>query len=99
MLVGMAKNPSLFNPIRHPDTTMHRRNVVLHQMMKYNYLSKRQYDSLKVLPLSLSFRPEDHNDGLATYFREYLRDNFLDNWCKKFPYDSSCKHRIICRRL
>jgi len=83
MLIGMAKNPSLFNPIRHPDTTLHRRNVVMNQMVKYGYLSKQKYDSLKVLPLGLSFRPEDHNDGLATYFREYLRDNFLKAWCEK----------------
>jgi penicillin-binding protein 1A len=83
MLIGMAKNPSVFNPIRRPDTTLHRRNVVMNQMVKYGYLSQQKYDSLKVLPLGLSFHPEDHNDGLATYFREYLRDNFLDNWCKK----------------
>lgn len=83
MLIGMAKNPSLFNPIRHADTAMHRRNVVMNQMVKYGYLSKQKYDSLKVLPLGLSFRPEDHNDGLATYFREYLRDNFLKAWCEK----------------
>ncbi len=83
MLIGMAKNPSLFNPVRHPDTTMHRRNVVMFQMVKYGYLDKTKYDSLKVLPLGLSFHPEDHNEGLATYFREYLRDNFLSAWCKK----------------
>jgi penicillin-binding protein 1A len=83
MLVGMAKNPALFNPIRHADTTLQRRNVVLNQMVKYGYLAKDKYDSLKVLPLGLSFRPEDHNDGLATYFREYLRDNFLKAWCEK----------------
>jgi penicillin-binding protein 1A len=83
MLIGMAKNPSLFNPIRHPDTTMHRRNVVLNQMVKYGYLSKQKYDSLKVLPLDLSFHPEDHNDGPAPYLREYLRDNFLKSWCEK----------------
>ncbi|MEO6304458.1 MAG: transglycosylase domain-containing protein, partial [Bacteroidia bacterium] len=83
MLIGMAKNPSLFNPIRHSDTTMHRRNVVLNQMVKYGYLSKQKYDSLKILPLDLSFHPEDHNDGLAPYLREYIRDNFLKNWCEK----------------
>ncbi len=83
MLIGMAKNPSLFNPIRHPDTTLHRRNVVLNQMVKYGYLTKQKYDSLKVLPLDLSFRPEDHNDGLAPYLREYIRDNFLKGWCEK----------------
>ncbi|MCE3228231.1 MAG: penicillin-binding protein [Bacteroidetes bacterium] len=83
MLIGMAKNPSLFNPIRHPDTTLHRRNVVLNQMVKYGYLTKQKYDSLKTLPLGLSFHPEDHNDGLAPYFREYLRDNFMKSWCEK----------------
>ncbi len=83
MLIGMAKNPSLFNPIRKPDTTMHRRNVVLKQMVKYNYLTQQKYDSLKLLPLGLSFHPEDHNDGLAPYLREYIRDNFLKSWCEK----------------
>lgn len=82
MLVGMAKNPSLFNPIRHNEICLKRRNVVLNQLVKYGYLSSLKYDSLKVLPLVLSFRPEDHNDGLAPYFREYLRDVFLKNWCK-----------------
>jgi penicillin-binding protein 1A len=83
MLVGMAKNPSLFNPIRHPDTTKQRRNVVLFQMVKYGYLKKEKYDSLKQLPLGLNFHPEDHNDGPAPYFREYLRDNFMKSWCEK----------------
>lgn len=82
MLIGMAKNPSLFNPIRHPDKTLQRRNVVLNQMVKYNFLEKQKYDSLKLLPIDLNFHPEDHNDGLATYFREYIRDNFLKSWCE-----------------
>lgn len=83
MLIGMAKNPSVFNPIRRADTTLLRRNVVMNQMVKYGYLTQQKFDSLKKLPLGISFHPEDHNDGLATYFREYLRDNFLDKWCKK----------------
>lgn len=93
MLVGMAKNPSYFNPIRFADRTQKRRNVVLHQMLKYNYLKQATYDSLKAQTLNLEFRPEDHNDGLATYFREYLRDNFLKEWCTTHkkengkPYD------------
>jgi penicillin-binding protein 1A len=82
MLVGMAKNPAYFNPIRFAERTTSRRNVVLNQMLKYDYLSQAAYDSLKLLPLGLTFMPENHNDGLATYFREYLRDNFLDTWCK-----------------
>jgi penicillin-binding protein 1A len=83
MLIGMAKNPALFDPIKRPDTTMHRRNVVMNQMVKYGYLTKEKYDSLKVLPLNLTYRPEDHNDGLAPYFREYLREYFLKVWCAK----------------
>lgn len=83
MLVGMAKNPAYFNPIRFEERTMQRRNVVLSQMVKYGYLEKTTYDSLKTLPLGINFKPENHNEGLATYFREYVRDNFLENWCKK----------------
>ncbi len=83
MLVGMAKNPSLFNPIRFPEKTKLRRNVVLSQMLKYNYINQTQFDSLKIKPLGLNFHPEDHNDGLAPYFREYLRENFLKQWCEK----------------
>jgi penicillin-binding protein 1A len=83
MLIGMAKNPSLFNPIKKADTTLHRRNVVLSQMVKYGFLTKEKFDSLKVLPLGIKFQPEDHNDGLAPYFREYLRENFMKEWCEK----------------
>ncbi|RLD55611.1 MAG: penicillin-binding protein, partial [Bacteroidetes bacterium] len=73
MLVGMAKNPALFNPLRRPDTTLHRRNVVLNQMYKYKYITKIQYDSLKLLPLEINFQRVDHKLGVAPYFREYLR--------------------------
>lgn len=83
MLIGMAKNPSLFDPIRRGDATLKRRNVVMSQMVKYGYLTQQKYDSLKTLPLGLVYRPEDHNDGLAPYFREYLREYFLKEWCAK----------------
>ena len=73
MLVGMAKNPSLFNPVRRPDKTLGRRNVVLSQMLKYDKISETEYDSLKNLPLGLDFHKEDHKEGIATYFREYMR--------------------------
>lgn len=82
MLVGMAQNPSKYNPVRFPEKAKHRRNVVLSQMMKYGYINQAQFDSLKVKPLGLNFHPEDHNDGLAPYFREYLRENFLKQWCE-----------------
>ena len=83
MLIGMAKNPSLFNPIKKADTTLHRRNVVMMQMVVNGFLSKEKYDSLKKLPLGIIYHPEDHNDGLAPYFREYLREYFFKDWCSK----------------
>ncbi len=73
MLVGMAKNSSYFNPLRRPELTKRRRNVVLSQMVKYDYLSRRKYDSLKMLPLGISYQKADHKKGIAPYFREYLR--------------------------
>ena len=73
VLIGMLKNPSLFNPVRRPELTEGRRNVVLHQMMKARHLTRDEYDSLKLLPLGLEFKRSDHIGGLAPYFREYLR--------------------------
>lgn len=73
MLVGMCKNPSLFNPLRRPDQTRERRNVVLAQMMKYGFIDRAKYDSLSALPLTLKYQKVDHKEGLAPYFREYLR--------------------------
>ncbi len=73
MLVGMAKNSALFNPVRRPELTLERRNVVLAQMNKYGYISQQQYDSISALPLGLDFHREDFKTGLAPYFREYLR--------------------------
>lgn len=72
-LIGMCKNPSLYNPRRFNERTRGRRNVVLDQMRKAGYLTEAECDSLQALPLVLRYRPVDHNDGLATYFREYLR--------------------------
>lgn len=73
VLVGMAKNSSLFNPKRDPDTTLHRRNVVLKQMLNYDFISQAEYDSLAVLPMIIDFQPVSHNIGPATYFREHIR--------------------------
>lgn len=73
MLVGMAKNPSLFNPVRKPDTVLKRRSVVLYQMLKNEYISQRVYDSVVELPLGLDYNRVDHQTGLAPYFRETLR--------------------------
>lgn len=72
-LVGLCKNPSLFNPVRYPERARQRRNVVLAQMLKVGYLTQAQYDKERVKPLKLDFHRIDHKDGTATYFREFLR--------------------------
>lgn len=72
-LVGMCKNPSYFNPVRHNDRTRGRRNTVLEQMQKAGFITPAECDSLKKLPLAVHFSRMDHKDGLAPYFREFLR--------------------------
>jgi penicillin-binding protein 1A len=93
VLIGMLKNPALYNPIRRPDTVLARRNVVLRQMQRYDYISKSVYDSVRQLPLDMSkFGRQDHITGHATYFREFLRGK-LKTWCNEHmkpdgtPYD------------
>jgi penicillin-binding protein 1A len=73
MLVGMLKNSSLFNPLRRVELVTKRREVVLSQMEKYGFLSQEQYDSLRVLPLGISYQRMSHDEGSAPYFREVLR--------------------------
>ena len=81
MLVGMFKNSSLYNPRpkRNPEGTKNRRNVVLSQMAKYGFLEETIKDSLQQLPLGLNYSPESHREGIATYFRAYLR-GFMKEW-------------------
>ncbi|MDX1829665.1 MAG: transglycosylase domain-containing protein [Lutibacter sp.] len=86
MLVGMLKNASLFNPLRESRKKLvkKRRNVVLHQMAKNDFITEKQKDSLQKTDLGLNVNREGHSDGHATYFREYLRD-FMKNWIKNNP--------------
>ena len=72
-LVGMCKNPSYFNPLRYNERSSSRRNVVLDQMRKAGFLTENESDSIKKLPLILDYKRVDHKEGLAPYFREYLR--------------------------
>ncbi len=72
-LVGMCKNPALYNPLKRKEKVRKRRNVVLFQMKRSNFINQAQYDSLKVLPLDLDFQRVDHNLGLAPYYREHIR--------------------------
>lgn len=84
MLVGMFKNSSYFDPRRRPETVKTRRNVVLAQMHKYEYITEEVKDSLQKLPLALNYTPESHNEGLGTYFREHLK-GFLKKWVNENP--------------
>lgn len=77
MLVGLCKNPSLFNPVRFPERARDRRNIVLGQMLKAGYLSNSEYSEYCAMPLALNFHRTDHKDGNATYFREFLRQYMM----------------------
>ena len=82
MLVGLLKAPTTYSPVLHPDNALQRRNTVLHQMHTYNYLSDEDYEKFKELPVDVShYSPQSHNDGLATYLREYIR-TYMKDWCK-----------------
>ncbi len=81
VLVGMLQAPTKFNPARNPKNSLARRNIVLGQLNKYNFINDHQFDSIQKLPIKLNYQMEDHNFGLATYFREVLRTELLA-WCK-----------------
>ncbi|MBE6323967.1 MAG: penicillin-binding protein [Bacteroidales bacterium] len=73
VLIGMCKNPSLYNPIRHQERALNRRNTVLNQMEKYGFITEAECDSLKQLPMDIDYHSVDHKEGTAQYLREYLR--------------------------
>ena len=73
VLVGMLKASTRYNPVRKYDLMLQRRNIVISQMAKYGYVTPAMADSVAKLPIELNFRIEDHNTGLATYLREYIR--------------------------
>lgn len=95
MLVGMFKNSSLYNPRpeRNPVGVKNRRNVVLSQMEKYGYIDETVKDSVQSLDLGLNYSPESHREGIATYFREYLR-GFMKDWIKENPAPDGSKYNI-----
>lgn len=86
MLVGLCKNPSLYNPIRRPERALARRNTVLAQMCKYGYLSPAECDSLQALPVEIKYQTVDHKQGPAPYFREYLRQVLTASQPKESNY-------------
>jgi penicillin-binding protein 1A len=86
MLVGMLKAPTKYSPVRNPANALFRRNTVLNQMRKYDFINNEAFDSLKAKPIELKYQEEDHNEGLAPYFREHLRQELLD-WCAENGYN------------
>lgn len=88
VLIGLCKNPSYFNPVRHPERSLERRNVVLHQMAKAGYLTEAEYDKYVAEPLNLKFHVADHKDGIATYFRDFLRRYMMAKQPNRADYPS-----------
>ncbi|MFD2200021.1 penicillin-binding protein 1A [Shivajiella indica] len=91
-LVGLFKAPSYYSPVFNPENSLRRRNTVLGQMEKYDYLTKAEMDSLAAMPIELDYRVENQNQGLATYFREIIKADLI-KWTKEnlkpdgTPYD------------
>lgn len=88
MLIGLCKNPSLFNPVRYPERAKARRNVVLSQMVKAGYLDRSEYEQYSNEPLTLNFHRTDHKDGSATYLREFLRQYMMAKRPARTDYPS-----------
>ncbi|SDB62458.1 penicillin-binding protein 1A [Flavobacteriaceae bacterium MAR_2010_188] len=93
MLVGMFVNSSFYNPRRNPVGTRNRRNVVLAQMEKYDFISEKEQDSLEGTELDINYNPESHREGLATYFRMYLK-GFMDKWIEENPKPDGSKYNL-----
>jgi len=82
VLVGLLKAPTAYSPVLHPEAALNRRNTVLSQMKRYNYLSEEEFEKYKEEKIDIShYSPQSHNDGLATYLREYIR-TYMKDWCK-----------------
>jgi penicillin-binding protein 1A len=81
-LVGLFKAPSYYSPVFNPENSLRRRNTVLDQMRKYDFISATQYDSISKMPIELIYNVENHNRGLATYFREVVKADLL-KWTRE----------------
>ncbi|MDR2410018.1 MAG: PBP1A family penicillin-binding protein [Bacteroidales bacterium] len=85
MLIGMLKAPTRYNPRRNPENALNRRNTVLGQMHKYDFLTDEEFETIKNIPIDVSkFKLQDHKAGIATYFREFIRKE-LTQWAKDHP--------------
>ncbi len=89
VLIGLLRAPSYYSPVRNKERSKKRREVVLSQMVENGYITEKQYDSVRVLPLDMSqYTLQDHNSGPGTYFREYLRESMMAEKPEKDNYDS-----------
>jgi penicillin-binding protein 1A len=95
MLVGMCKNPSLYNPMRYPERAIGRRNTVLSQMEKYGFIDQNTRDSIAAIPLQLKYSSVDHKQGLAPYLREYLRGVLTAKEPKESNYSEWNKQQYL----
>lgn len=93
VLVGMLVNSSYYNPMRRPELVEQRRNTVLGQMAKNDYITEEERDSLQQIPMEITFTPQGHDEGVATYFRVYLQ-GFMKDWIEKNPKPDGSKYNI-----
>ncbi|MDK2770865.1 MAG: penicillin-binding protein [Flavobacterium sp.] len=93
VLVGMLKNPSLYNPKKKEKNAFNRRNTVLGQMVKGGFITEAEKAKLSKDSIHLNFKPESHKEGNATYFREYLRD-YMKKWVKDHPKEDGSEYDI-----
>jgi len=98
LLVGMLQNPTLYNPLRFPTNALNRRNTVLGQMKKYDYLAEDQFESNKEKPLGLKFTIDGHNTGPAPYFRESMR-GYMRAWVKRYNEDNGTDYDLYTSGL
>ena len=93
VLVGMLVNSAYYNPVRRPELVEQRRNTVLGQMAKNDYITEEARDSLQQIPMEITFTPQGHDEGVATYFRVYLQ-GFMRDWIEKNPKPDGGKYNI-----
>jgi len=82
VLVGLFKAPSYYSPVFNPENSLRRRNTVLSQMVKNEFLTETEYDSISKLPIVLDYQVQNQNQGLATYFREIVKADLI-KWSKE----------------
>ena len=94
LLVGMCKNPSLYNPVRYPERCIERRNIVLMQMEKAGFLTHEQREELREQPLNLNFHRVSHSEGHGTYLRDFLRQMLMAKKPVRSNYPSWQKQKF-----